>query len=213
MKITMMKVGELKPYPGNPRKNQKAVEKVKESIRINGFNQNIVCDQNNIICVGHTRWVAAKEMGITEVPVYKKEMDEKHFLSYLIGDNKTNEYSEWEDEKLGEALNKLKELCESEEELEMLMSATAFEESELEAYFEVDELDDMLEDVEVAAHTRQVGGEKSHIKQVQIFLDDVTFPRFIEMAEVIQTYMTTDNLTDTIYNAVEKVHDEIKELK
>jgi ParB/RepB/Spo0J family partition protein len=204
MIIQQIAIEKLKPFEENPRVNTKAVEAVKKSIVSNGFNQPIVCNQDFIICVGHTRWLAAKEIGLKEVPVYVKHMGKSEFVSYNIADNKTSELSEWDNDLLSKLM---KELNENDYDL---LTSTGFSEDEIEALLDTGDIKDLIEedDKDHKAPSQQV--EKSHVKMVQIFLDDITFPKFIEMAEVVKNYVTTDNLTDTIYNCVEKVYDEVK---
>jgi hypothetical protein len=59
MKIEMRPTGQIRPYEGNPRVNDKAVDAVAESIRRFGFRQPIVVDAEGVIVCGHTRWKAA----------------------------------------------------------------------------------------------------------------------------------------------------------
>lgn len=68
MKIINLKIDVLKPYDKNPRKNKEAVKYVAESIKEFGFKQPIVIDKNNVIVCGHTRLLAAKQLGLKEVP-------------------------------------------------------------------------------------------------------------------------------------------------
>lgn len=96
MKIVLMNLSDIKPYKKNPRKiTDEAIEKVAESIRANGFNQAIVVDQKGIICVGHTRYLAAKKLGLKKVPVFKRKFTAEQFRKYNIADNKTGEFSSW----------------------------------------------------------------------------------------------------------------------
>ena len=60
----------IKPYDKNPRKNDAAVEAVARSIKEFGFRQPIVVDADGVIIVGHTRWKAAKLLGLETVPVH-----------------------------------------------------------------------------------------------------------------------------------------------
>ena len=64
----MMPVSEVRPYEKNPRKNQKAVKFVKASIEKFGFKQPIIVDSNRVVVCGHTRLLAAKSLGMAEVP-------------------------------------------------------------------------------------------------------------------------------------------------
>jgi ParB-like chromosome segregation protein Spo0J len=44
MKVELWKIGDVKPYPGNPRQNKAAVDAVAASIREFGWRQPIVVD-------------------------------------------------------------------------------------------------------------------------------------------------------------------------
>lgn len=64
MKVKNLFIEELKPYENNPRINDNAVPAVAESIKQFGFKQPIVIDKNNIIICGHTRYKAARQLGL-----------------------------------------------------------------------------------------------------------------------------------------------------
>lgn len=63
-----MSIDDIVPYDNNPRNNSKAVEYVANSIRQFGFKVPIVVDKNNVVVAGHTRLMAAKELGLETVP-------------------------------------------------------------------------------------------------------------------------------------------------
>jgi len=107
MQVTNIRIDKLKPYEKNPRINSGAVNYVVNSIKANGFNQPLVVDQNNIVCVGHTRLLAAKELGLKEVPCYVKSMTKEQFIAYNLADNKTSEYSQWDKDLLKENMMEL----------------------------------------------------------------------------------------------------------
>jgi hypothetical protein len=100
MDIEMRPINEVIPYGNNPRKNDKAVKAVANSIKKFGFRQPIVVDKNGVIIVGHTRLKAAKELGIENVPVHVANLTEKQAKAYRLADNKTSELSEWDDDLL-----------------------------------------------------------------------------------------------------------------
>lgn len=68
MKIEQWDIDRLPPYEKNPRRNDKAVQAVAESIRRFGFRQPIVVDREGVIVVGHTRYKAAMKLGLRTVP-------------------------------------------------------------------------------------------------------------------------------------------------
>ena len=70
MHVEMRPLAAIRPYPGNPRHNDAAVDAVAASIREFGFRQPIVVDERDVIVVGHTRYKAAHKLGLAEVPVH-----------------------------------------------------------------------------------------------------------------------------------------------
>lgn len=90
-------ITDVKPYENNPRINDRAVQAVAKSIQEFGFRQPIVVDTNGIIICGHTRFKAAQELGLAEVPVHVAEdLSPEQIKAYRLADNKTAELSEWD---------------------------------------------------------------------------------------------------------------------
>lgn len=110
LKVEQWAISKVKPYPGNPRKNDAAVGGVARSIELYGFRQPIVVDANGVVIVGHTRLKAAQKLGLAEVPVHVADMPAKMAKAYRIADNKTSEASEWDVELLASELAELKNL-------------------------------------------------------------------------------------------------------
>ena len=137
MKIINLKIDVLKPYDKNPRKNKEAVKYVAESIKKFGFKQPIVIDKNNVIVCGHTRLLAAKQLGLKEVPcILADDLTEEQINAYRLVDNKTNEFAEWDNELLKEELFKLPSLnmklfgFEEEQKEEQIAEEDNYEEPE-----------------------------------------------------------------------------------
>lgn len=108
MKIENRSIDSIYPYEKNPRINEGAIFAVQESIRIFGFRQPIVVDNNNIIIVGHTRYKAALNLGLKEVPVHIADnLTEDQVRAYRIIDNSTNTLSNWDFPILKEEIDKL----------------------------------------------------------------------------------------------------------
>ena len=91
----------ITPYASNPRLNDDAVGAVAESIRTFGFRQPIVVDTEGVIVCGHTRYKAAKHLGLETVPVHvAKDLTPEQIRAYRIADNKSSELAEWDLELL-----------------------------------------------------------------------------------------------------------------
>lgn len=108
MNIIYKKIDELKPYSKNPRKNDDAVEYVANSIKEFGFTVPVVIDKKNVIVAGHTRYKAAKRLGIEDIPcIIASDLSAKQIKAYRLIDNKTQELSSWDYAKLIEELTGL----------------------------------------------------------------------------------------------------------
>lgn len=107
MEIKIVNLSEVKPYFNNPRDNSMAVAPTKESIARYGFNKPIVCDRDGVIICGHTRYIAAFQLGLTKVPVVYSDMDSEKAKHFRIADNKLAEKSAYDEDKLLEELRAL----------------------------------------------------------------------------------------------------------
>lgn len=107
MQIQSAKINEVKPYPNNPRDNDGGVDAVANSIKEFGWQQPIVVDKDNVIIVGHTRYKAAKKLGMDKVPVVvASNLSDEQVRAYRLADNKTGELTDWDmsllDDELGD---------------------------------------------------------------------------------------------------------------
>lgn len=108
MQIVMKAISELKPYEKNPRNNDAAVKYVAESIKQFGFKIPMVIDSDNVIVCGHTRYKAAKELGIDEIPcIIADDLTEDQIKAFRLADNKVSEFSKWDIEMLNSELEEL----------------------------------------------------------------------------------------------------------
>ena len=121
--IVYLGIDDVKPYEKNPRKNENAVNAVANSIKEFGFRSPIVVDKDMVIINGHTRLLAAKQLGLSEVPVIvASDLNEEQVRAFRLADNKVAEIAEWDDDLLQEELNLIEELD---------MSQFGFDEPEL----------------------------------------------------------------------------------
>lgn len=106
MDIKTIELKDLIPYDKNPRKNDEAVKYVAASIREFGFKVPIVIDRNNVIVAGHTRYKAAQELGLKDVPcIVADDLTDEQVRAFRLADNKVSDYSIWDNKLLLEELN------------------------------------------------------------------------------------------------------------
>ncbi len=98
MEVSLQSPSKIIPYEFNNRTHpEEQVNRIANSIQQFGFNQPIVVDENNIILVGHGRWLAAQKLGLDKVPVLVKEgLTETQKRAYRILDNKLQNDSAWQ---------------------------------------------------------------------------------------------------------------------
>lgn len=118
MQIVEKSLSEIRPYENNPRNNDAAVQYVANSLREFGWKQPIVIDRDGVIIAGHTRWKAAKKLGLKTAPcVMADDLTEDQVKAYRLADNKVGEIAEWDFDALEQELD----------EIELDMSQFGFE--------------------------------------------------------------------------------------
>ena len=111
METITKKVSELIPYVNNPRNNDDAIDAVASSIKNFGFKVPIVVDSNNEIINGHTRFKAAKKLGLEIVPVIvADDLTPEQIKAFRLADNKVGEIATWDEDALAVELEELKNL-------------------------------------------------------------------------------------------------------
>lgn len=110
MNIKTLEINSIFPYEKNPRNNEKAIDKVAESIKQFGFKVPIVIDKNNIIVAGHTRFYAAMKLQFDRVPcIVADDLTDEQVRAFRLADNKVSEFSEWDFDLLAEELDALED--------------------------------------------------------------------------------------------------------
>lgn len=110
LRVQYMPLSNLKPYDKNPRDNSKAVARVAKSLTEFGWKQPLVVDKDMVIIVGHTRYQAAKSLGMDSVPVVvADDLPPEKVRAYRLADNKTSDFSIWDNKLLLEELSDLSE--------------------------------------------------------------------------------------------------------
>jgi len=109
MDIQHVAIEAIKPYANNPRQHSAvAIDKVAQSIKDFGWQQPIVVDKKYVIIAGHTRFKAAQQLGLTQVPVLiAEQLSPAQAASFRLADNRTHEEGEWDEALLARALRNL----------------------------------------------------------------------------------------------------------
>ena len=97
MNVKNINIKDIRPYKKNAKKHDETqINNVAESIKQYGFVQPIVIDKDGVIVIGHCRALAAKKLGLKEVPcVCVEDLTEEQVKALRIVDNKSNE-SPWD---------------------------------------------------------------------------------------------------------------------
>lgn len=111
MKIKDIRIESIKPYENNPRDNSKAVQYVKKSILQFGFKVPLVVTSDNVIVCGHTRYEAARSIGMDTVPcIIADDLTPEQIKAFRIIDNKSQEQASWDFSLLDKELKELSEM-------------------------------------------------------------------------------------------------------
>lgn len=172
--IVMMPVSALKPYENNPRHNKAAVDKVAASLREFGFRQPIVVDKDYVIVVGHTRLLAAKKLKMSEVPVLvADDLSEEQIKAYRLADNKTAEFSEWDEDLLNDELSEILDIDMSDFGFEIDFGEEEEEEAEIEEDEAPDEVESRVKlgDVWQLGNHRLICGDCTDVSVIEKLMD------------------------------------------
>ena len=105
MNIESRLLADIVPYAKNAKKHDnRQINNVAESIKQYGFVQPIVIDRDGVIVIGHCRALAAKKLGMKEVPcVCVDDLTPEQVNALRLVDNKSNE-SDWDFDLLADEI-------------------------------------------------------------------------------------------------------------
>lgn len=113
LKIEYLPVRDLRPYEKNARKHADAdVNTIMSSIKEFGFDDPIgIWGEDNTIVEGHDRLIAAKKLGMKQVPVIRLDhLTDEQRRAYALAHNKTAEMSEWDFDLLSDELGDITDI-------------------------------------------------------------------------------------------------------
>ena len=139
--VEYRKVEALIPYARNAKQHTDAqVAQIAASIREFGWGAPILVDGKNNVIAGHGRLLAARKLGMDEVPVVPmSHLTDTQRRALILADNKIGENASWDDELLGLELTELRELG-------VNLDLTGFSPEEWDALINGDEAKDGLTD-------------------------------------------------------------------
>lgn len=110
LKIINKNINDIKEYENNAKEHpQWQIEQIANSIQEFGFNDPIAINADNQIIEGHGRLLAAKQLGLSEVPcIVLDGLTEVQERAYIIAHNKTTMNTDFDLDRLQYELNALK---------------------------------------------------------------------------------------------------------
>ena len=98
LKIEMRDIASLRPYAGNARRHsKKQIRQIAASIGRFGFTNPVLIDDEDQILAGHGRVMAAKELGMAEVPTVRlSHLSVAERRAYVLADNKLALNAGWD---------------------------------------------------------------------------------------------------------------------
>ena len=111
MKIELKSIDLLIPYAKNARiHNEAQIAQIAGSIKEFGFNNPVLIDKDNGIIAGHGRVMAARKLGLKEVPTIQLDhLSENQRKAFILADNRIAMNSHWDEEILSLELSDLKD--------------------------------------------------------------------------------------------------------
>ena len=151
----MEAVRKLRPSKRNARTHpKKQIRQLANVIRQFGWTYPILVDEDFEIICGHARWEAAKELGLTNVPILvMRGLSDAEKLAFAIADNKIATNAGWDRSLLSSQLGELASLL---PEYNLDLQITGFEPAEIDGLladlgdFEHDPADELNEIADTA---------------------------------------------------------------
>jgi DNA modification methylase len=131
--VVYLPISALRLDPANPRVHSaRQIRQIARSIDAFDFSVPILADEEKTVIAGHGRILAARQLGLTEVPVILLEhLSEAQRRAFMIADNKLTENAEWDERLLAEQLRDLSLL-----DLDFSLEVTGFEMGEIDLRIE-----------------------------------------------------------------------------
>ncbi len=200
-------ISDLKPDQKNPRTHKpKQIRQIANSIRQFGFVVAILVDAEGNVIAGHGRLAAARQLGMTTVPVVQVDhLSPAQVKALRIADNRLTEVGEWNERLLSEAFQELSLL-----DLDFGLDVTGFELPEIDLMIEsLDEPDHAAEDTadevpEPFATAVSEPGDLWHLGEHRVICGSSLDPAIYKV--LLDRTLADFVLTDPPYNVRIKGH-------
>ena len=194
-------VHKLIPNPKNPNHHpDKQIEMLAKIIDFQGQRSPIIVSKRSgFIVKGHGRLEAIKKLGWDKAAVdYQDYESEAQEHADMIADNQIAELSQTNQAELADLMSEI-----DLEDISLLGMLDTFD-AESEFLDDDIDIDEMLE----KQNTPPSNIETSHVKMVQLFLNDDTIQPFLERVNAIQSKLKTENLSDTVFDVIKRFYED-----
>ena len=133
LRVEYWPIERLKPYERNPRKNDKAVDRIRASIRQFGFAVPILAKSDGEVIDGHLRLKGAIAENMREVPVIPCDgWTDAQVKAFRLMVNRSVTWAEWDEDALALELGEI-------QELDLDLSLTGFDPGEIDKLLVLDD--------------------------------------------------------------------------
>src|ERR1700692_1911891 len=148
--VELWPIERLVEYPRNPRKNDKAVDRMCASIREFGFKIPVLARSDGEVVDGHLRLKAARKLGITEIPVILcDEWTPAQVKAFRLMVNRSVTWADWDEDLLALELQEI-------QEADFDLTLTGFDDIELAQLLAAQEVGQGLTDEDAVPELPQV---------------------------------------------------------
>ena len=168
----------------------RSIKAIKESLSRFGQQKPIVLRQDGkSVLAGNGTLRAARELGWTQIAAVKTKLKGEEAAAFSIADNRTAELSDWDVGVLEEHIGSFDTL-----------DGIGFTMAELGELFKTDD-DDSPALLEGNLPSEE-DIEETNVKFVQLYFEPESYDKFIAAVQLLAEVFGTDNVTDTVLNAV-----------
>jgi site-specific DNA-methyltransferase (adenine-specific) len=196
MNIEKINIEQLLPYAKNSRTHDDAqVAQLAASIKEFGFNNPVLVDGEGTIIAGHGRVMAARKLGLDEVPAIKLgHLTENQKKAYIIADNRLALNAGWDTEML---TLEIKDLQSEDFDLSLM----GFDEDELAKLLEPEVVDGLTDEdavPDVPEEPKTKPGDIYQLGNHRLMCGDSTSVDAVE--KLMDKHLADQLITDPPYN-------------